>query len=179
MKSLFFIFLIANFLCCIASCSNNLPKESLEVTAIKNYVKESCPISISADVSKDIILATLYFKDKSTDLSAKDKEILLAVSDLFKLCNNKILLLGFSSNKEINNSPAVAASLSYNRAYNTYTYLSKYINPKELYYSFCGNLRNKYIENNNVASFGNQRVEVVMVGANVNSNFLTCLDNFK
>lgn len=179
MKYFFLVFTLFSFLLSLTSCKNNLPEDSLEIKAIKNYINQSCPLSSSLDINKDLILATLYFKDKITDLSEKDKEILLKISDLFKMCNNKILLLGFSSNNEINGNPSIAASLSYNRAYNTYTYLSKYIKANQLSYAFCGNLRHKYIENNNTARFGNQRVEVVMVGSSVNSNLLTCLENIK
>lgn len=171
------ILLLISFV--LTACSNSLPKDSKEIKNIKEFIQNSCPLNKEVDTNKDIIVATLYYKQNSVSLSLQDKMILQQVITLFQACNNKILVLGYASNKEAKQSPIIAANLSYFRAYNAYAYLKKSIPYNSLYYEFCSNLRNKFKETNSTASFGNQRVEIIMLGKGVSSNYLTCIKGKK
>ena len=160
----------------VSACSKPLVEEdSKEIKTIKRFITNSCPLNKKLDSTKDIIVATLYYKKNEVSLSVKDKAVLQQVVNLFQICDNKILILGYSSNKEAKKNPLIATNLSYLRAFKVYKYLKTSIPSNSLYYEFCSNLRNKYQETNATASFGNQRVEIVMLGKGISNNYLTCI----
>lgn len=160
----------------LTACASKPVKSSQEIVKIKKFISNCCPLNKEYG-KQDTILATLYFKSNQTALASEQKHILQQIVNIFNSCNNKILILGHASNLEARFNHA--ARVSYLRAYNVYKYLQTDIPDDYLYFAFCSNVRNKYIEDKSIAQYGNQRVEIIQLVKGLSSNAYICTENIK
>lgn len=130
---------------CSASKERN-PEHVAQIQKIDDYIKKSCPLTDSTGGQQDVILATLYFNSYQSSLSPSQKQILNHVLQLNQSCDNKLLIIGHSSNFENSFGAIKAAKISYNRALEVYKYLKPHFKKDKLLMLFCGNTRLKFVE---------------------------------
>ena len=184
-------YIIIFLLLLLQACSKPLPeylaKEKLRAE-FKEKANASCSLNY-LDNSKDILVASIYFKDFNSDLSNADKEVIREVVEIQRDCAKNILLVGHSSSleEEITEKDGFVngAKLSFERVKLVAKELQKnkifgnYIN-----ISFCGasnNLVEEKLKNKNQknAHLYNQRVDIVFLNNSVNNYEFGCIPDLK
>ena len=180
-KKAFYLAGLVPFFVAVSGCSNNpdlkYKQSDYQLQQLDSYIRSSCPVHKFANLNKDVIIATLYFKDGVFQISPQQVEVLKRVVQIQQLCSSKLLVLAHTSQDEAKHNPDY--SLSFKRAKSVFNYLKKHIPTTSLYYQYCSSLRPSYLESNTDANakLSNQRVEIVLLARGVSQATLVCFTN--